>query len=227
MNTSSHISEKYKQIVPPHEKYCMPGPNEIKFISSNQTLSLVLGSCVSTVFVGKKDNYILAANHILLAKPHAESIAATKGAQEQVDEIISVFQDAYGIPLKDLYCLYVVGGGKKLSGISFNVHIKNLTETQAVLDQYKLPSLFNDTGSYFFSTYSISKKSLSIFIENKNTNTHISFIIDLDELFRQDPRQHSFLPASALDPENKGFNSFNKQEIIVFVTGARNRHPGF
>jgi len=64
---------------------------------------------------------------------------------------------------------------------------------------------------------------MSVFIDDKLGNIHMSYIIDLDKLFSLDLRQLSGLPASALKPRNRGFEELVDSGAIVFITGEKNR----
>jgi len=215
--------KNFEQIVPPEERYCFPGPNDVRFISNRQTLSLVLGSCISTVFIGKNDKYILAANHVLMAKSENDSVLPIKGAEEQIDEILEIFEKAYAIYPGDCLCLHLVGGGKKVAGEEFRVHKENVSESTKILAEKKFDILFKDTNSYFYSTYSINNKNLSVFIEDKIREIHLSFVIDLDQLFRLNHSSSDFLPASALIAGDRGFEEFVNSGVVVFITGNQGR----
>jgi chemotaxis receptor (MCP) glutamine deamidase CheD len=211
------------QIVPPAERYCFPRPNEIKFISNKQTLSLALGSCISTVFIGRNDKYILAANHIVIANPYDKSIIATKSAREQIEEILQIYEELYNIKSNDIRCFHIVGGGSKNIDSSFKVHIDNIIVSKKILKEKGFDIMFEDTKSYCIADYSLYKNNLSVFIENSIIKSHITFTIDLDRLFELKDIDKSILPAVALMPNNTGFEYFIDNKIIVFITGARER----
>ncbi|HOD15465.1 MAG TPA: hypothetical protein PK307_01750 [Spirochaetota bacterium] len=205
------------------EKYVLPGPDEVRFISSGQTLSLVLGSCISTVFVARGDQYILAANHIMIAREREPGIIAKKSARRQIDDILTAFRDDFGIPDHGYRCLHLVGAGNKGADNNFRVHSENISETMSVLDEKGIPVLFDDTWSHYFATYSIDRKSMSVFIEDKLAEVHLSYIIDLDRLFSLDYSRELPLPASALKARDPGFEELVSRGAIVFVTGEKNR----
>lgn len=216
------MSEMFPQILNLNDRYCFTGPNEVKFITGRQTMSIVLGSCISTVFIGKKEGYILAANHIVIAEPNKDSIVAKKGAQTQIDEIFDIFKNAFDLEKEDIRCLHVLGSGKKVSGESFSVHTNNVIAVSNILDNNNFIPVFNDTDSHFFASYSISEKNLSIFIENKITPSHISITLNLDNLFNLKQEDYELLPASML-VKNKSFESLVEKEVITFITGKKNR----
>lgn len=207
----------------PQERYVMPAPDQIRFVTRNQTLSLVMGSCISTVFIGRKNGYLLSANHIMIARERDPGVIAKRNARQQIDDILSIYRDELGIPDDDIRCLHMVGGGKKISNEAFNVHQENIIETGAVLSEKHIIPLFEDTGSYYFATYSLGEGNVSVFIEDKLANAHLSYIIDLEKLFSLDLRTVKDLPASALKPCNAGFEKFVKLGAIVFITGEKNR----
>ena len=214
------------RILPTGSNYANVKVNEIKFIQSKQTLVLVLGSCVSTVFIGKKDNYILAANHIFIAEPMSSSSGKPKSAKVLIDGIFTTFEQKFGINSNELICLYLIGGGNKKGKKEFTVNIKNINISKKIVRDNNFDILIEDVRNYYSSSFSISENQLSIFVENMTQNTHISFIIDLDKLFNlfnQENRDLPFLPVSALGPDNAGFEKFIDKKIITFVTGEKNR----
>jgi hypothetical protein len=210
-------------IINPPEKYLLPGPDQIRFAEAGQTLSLVLGSCISTVFIGRSSDYIVSANHIMIAREHSFGVIAKKSARQQIDEILSTYHDEFRIPDEDIRCLHLVGAGKKVNDTTFHIHDENIEETRMVLSEKNFIPLFDDTRSYYFATYSLSGSDISVFIEDKLGNTHMSYIIDLDRLFSLDVRHLSSMPASALKPRNKGFEELVDCGAIVFITGEKNR----
>jgi chemotaxis receptor (MCP) glutamine deamidase CheD len=205
------------------EKYVLPGPDQVRFISSGQTLSLVMGSCISTVFVARGDQYILAANHIMIARERESGVIAKKSARRQIDDILTAFHDDFGIPDDGFRCLHLVGAGKKGTDKLFRVHSENIAVTMSVLKEKGIPVLFNDTWSHYFATFSIDRKSMSVFIEDKLTEVHLSYILDLDRLFSLDLSQELPLPASALKSRDPGFEELVSRGAIVFITGEKNR----
>jgi len=205
------------------EKYLLPGPDQIRFAAQGQTLSLVLGSCISTVFIGRSSEYILAANHIMIAKERHAGIIAKKSARQQIDEILTAYHEEFKIPDHDILCLHLVGAGKKVNDATFRVHDENIAETRAVLTEKNIVPFFDDTRSYYFATYSLSGTDISIFIEDKLGGSHLSYIIDLKKLFSLEKQELHDLPASALKPCNRGFEKFVELGAIVFITGERNR----
>jgi len=209
-------------ILPKSEHYCSPGLNEIKFTAERQTISLVLGSCISTVLVGQGTSYILAANHIVIADPHEGSRIATKSARQQIEEMITVFEQKFEIPGDRIICLHMVGGGKKKEVNRFKIHERNIDISKEILQEKGILNIFNDTGSYYVSKYSIQKENLSVFIENKFTNEHISFVVDLDRIFEMDQNTIPVLPISSIK-KSDNFEHLVEKEIITFITGKRNR----
>lgn len=205
------------------EKYLLPGPDQVRFAVQGQTLSLVLGSCISTVFIARGGEYILAANHIMIARERHPGIIAKKSARQQIDEILTAYHEEFNIPDNDIRCLHLVGAGKKVNDNTFRIHDENIAETRTVLADKNIVPLFDDTRSYYFATYSIGGNDISIFIEDKLGGSHLSYIIDLNKLFSLDMRQLNDLPASALKPCNSGFEKFVELGAIVFITGERNR----
>lgn len=205
------------------EQYVMPGLNQVCFITGGQTLSLVLGSCISTVFIGRNDRFVMAANHIVIARQKKESIVAKRSAQEQIDDILRLYDEEFRVPNDRLVCLHLVGAGKKLAGDSFTIDAENVEVTSALLAEREIPVLFNDTRSHYFATFSLGSGSLSVFIEDKITNVHISYIIDLERLFGADWKKIGALPASALKPDNLAFEEMVEEGVIVFITGEKNR----
>ncbi len=216
MNKTSHIIDC-------NEKYLLPGPDQVRFAAQGQTLSLVLGSCISTVFIGRNNGYILSANHIMIARERTPGVIAKKSARQQIDEILHAYHDEFHISDPDIRCLHLVGAGRKINNDSFHVHDENITETWAALSEKNFTPLFDDTRSYYFATYSLSGDDMSVFIEDKLGGSHLSYIIDLKKLFSLDACQLADLPASALKPCNKGFEEFVRLGVIVFITGEKNR----
>ncbi len=218
------MDDKYlKYILPENERYCMPNLNEVKFIGNNQTISLVLGSCISTVFIGRGDRTILAANHIVIASHDHNYSSRLKDANEQIGEILEVFHEVYEIPLSKIFCFHVIGAGKKVNDVTFMVPEENILETYRVLYEKKIEALFNDTGSHIYATFSISDSILSVFVENKFQKKHISYAVDLDKMFSLGNDLFKFFPVSAIEPNNKGFETLVENLIIPYVTGSRNR----
>ncbi len=203
------------------EHYCIPGLNEIRFISEKQTIALVLGSCTSTVLIGRGANYILGANHIVIADPTPGSRLATKGAVQQVNELLAGFDSLFGISPDNVICLHLVGGGKK-KDVTIDINEKNINSTAKALESKGILTIFKDTGNYFVSDYSIQKNNLSVFIENKFSGRHISFIIDLDQLFLLEDSIRPCFPVSSLEPTEE-FDFLVDKGIITFITGKRDR----
>ncbi|MCP4130066.1 MAG: hypothetical protein GY754_03515 [bacterium] len=217
-NSLNNKKKEQEQILNDDQRYCNPGPNQVRFISEKQTLSVILGSCISTVFIGKNKHFVLAANHIVIANPRPNSHAASKSALQQVDEIIDIFKKVYGIYKEKLICLHLVGAGQRLASIPFSVNEDNIKGTELILKEKNFKFLFKDTNSYFHCTYSISGSSLSIFVEDKIEHTHKSFIIDLDKLFQADQESLPSLPVAAL-VANRGFERMVHEKIITTITG--------
>lgn len=205
------------------EKYVLPGPDQSRFISNGQTLSLVMGSCISTVFVARGDRYILAANHIMIARERETGIIAKKSARKQIDEILTAFRDDFHIADDAFRCLHLVGAGKKGTDSFFRIHSENIAETISVLEEKHIPVLFNDTWSHYFATYSINGDRMSVFIEDKLADVHLSYILDLDRLFSLELNNGLALPASALKAQDPGFEELVTRGAIVFITGEKNR----
>ncbi|TFH41171.1 MAG: hypothetical protein E4G96_06035 [Chrysiogenales bacterium] len=204
--------------------YVMPGPNQVRFISNGQTLYLVLGSCISSVLIGKnEDRYFATANHIMIAKEHKSAIIAMKSAKNQIEEMLVFFDKKYRVVRDRIRCLHLVGAGSKVSDTSFHVHHDNIMETRSVLEREGIDILFEDTGSYYFATYSIRDKHISVFVENRLSNTHLSYIIDMEQLFSLDVGSCLALPASGLKPGNRGFEELVERGIVIFITGERSR----
>ncbi len=202
--------------------YCLPSLNEVLFISHKQTLSLVMGSCVSTVFIGRRgDRYILGANHIVIASPRKKSVVATRSAREQVEDIRRVLQEEFAVADRDMLCLHLIGGGSRDAKTALTVPLRNIAETGHILEGMNHPPLFRDVGSYHYSTYSLYENRLSLFIENKMSQLHKSFIMDLDRLFEISWKGVSVFPASALEAQDRGFEYLAEQGIIVFITGEK------
>jgi len=221
-NDEIQITDFTEFTLPPGERYCSPTLNEVKFISDKQTLSLVLGSCISTVIIGRGKEYILAANHIVIANPHRESKVARKGALQQINEMLYVFKNLYNIEEKDLICFHLVGAGNKQGSNKFQVNLTNIEETSKILKEKKLLTVFNDTESYYVTKYSLGGENMSVFIENKFRSEHLSFIVDLKKLFRIDPLIKPRLPISSID-QSKEFEYLIDENVIVFITGDKNR----
>jgi chemotaxis receptor (MCP) glutamine deamidase CheD len=211
------------KILHPADKYVMPGPDQVRFITQGQTLSLILGSCISTVFIGRNSEYIVSANHIMIAREHPHGIIAKKSALRQIDEILEHYRDDFAVDLKDIRCLHLVGAGKKMAGETFHVHSENIDETRSVLSSKKIDIFFDDTRSHYFATFSLDRSHMSVFVEDKLAGVHLSYILDLDKLFDFDPGKSRNLPASALKPGNLGFEEFVEKGVIVFITGEKNR----
>ena len=221
--TDDHII----QVLPPEEHYCIPKLNEIRFVGHRQTLSLVLGSCISTVFVGGSGPFVIAANHIVIANPREGSIIATKSAQEQIDEILDVYDRAFGICRDDICCLHLIGAGSKSGKTEFRVPEENIREVKKILGDNSFRVMFNDTGSYFFATYSLYETNLAVFIENKMKKEHISFTIDLKRMIRKEVCDSALLPASSLVRSDPGFEYLVSEGVISFITGSRDRSREF
>jgi chemotaxis receptor (MCP) glutamine deamidase CheD len=205
------------------EKYVLPGPDQVRFISGGQTMSLVMGSCISTVFVARKDRYILAANHIMIARERETALIAKKSARCQIDEILDAFRDDFHVDKDAFRCLHLVGAGRKSADSTFRVHSENISETLAVLEEKGIPLLFDDTWSHYFATYSMDGGRMSVFIEDKLAETHLSYILDLERLFDLDLAEKLPLPASALKAKDPGFEELVNRGVIVFITGEKNR----
>lgn len=205
------------------DKYVMPGPDQVRFITNGQTLSLILGSCISTVFIGRNSGYVVSANHIMIAREHPHGIIAKKSALRQIDEILEHYRDDFSVDRKDIRCLHLVGAGKKVAGESFRVHSENIEETKSVLESKKIDVFFNDTRSHYFATFSLDKANMSVFIEDKLAGVHLSYILDLDRLFDFDIAASDAMPASALKAGNPGFEELVENGVIVFITGEKNR----
>jgi hypothetical protein len=218
------IETHFPQVLPPEEHYCIPKLNEIRFIGHRQTLSLVLGSCISTVFVGGSGPFVVAANHIVIANPREGSIVATKSAQEQIDEIVGVYEQAFGIGRNDICCLHLIGAGSKSGNKEFRVPEENIREAEKILAGNSFNVMFKDTGSYFFATYSLFKTGLAVVIENKMKMEHISFTIDLERMIRHNVCDSALLSASALARSDPGFEYLVSEGVISFITGSRDRN---
>lgn len=203
--------------------YVMPGPNQVRFITSGQTINLVMGSCISTVFIGKNGRYVAAANHIMIARRNEGGIIATRNARQQIDEIIDMYRTRFDIGGRDLRCLHLVGGGRKTADETFTIHLENISETRTILAEKSIDVMFDDTRSHYYASYSLGEGMLSVFIEDQLVGGHLSYIIDLDRLFDLDPRQTAGLPASALKPGNAGFETCVDRGVITFITGQRDR----
>lgn len=203
--------------------YVMPAPNQVRFITGGQTITLVMGSCISTVFIGRNSRYVAAANHIMIARQREGSVIATRNARVQIDEILDMYRTRFDIGSKDLRCLHLVGGGRKNADESFTVHLENISESRAILAEKDIDIMFDDTRSHFFASYSLGDGMMSVFIEDQLANVHLSYIIDLERLFALDPKQTGNLPASALKTGNAGFEGFVDRGVITFITGQRDR----
>ncbi len=222
MNNSTELH--YEQILPPDEHYCIPRINEIRFTGHRQTLSLVLGSCISTVFVGGEGPFMVAANHIVIANPRDGSIVATKSAQKQIDEIVDIYDNAFGIKRDNICCLHLIGAGSRSEKDSFRVPEENIREAEKILRENGLKILFRDTGSYFFSTYSLYKTNLAVFIENIMLMEHITFTIDLQKIFNRNICECELLPSSALACRHPGFEYLVSEGVVTSITGPRSRN---
>ena len=205
-------------------EYYSPGINKSQFISENQSLCLVLGSCISTVFIGKKDNYVLAANHIVIADPGPDSIIGKRSAKELVDEILHKFREEYSIDPEDIFCFHLIGAGRQVSGDSFLIHENNIKESENILRSKGFKVLFNDTNSHFSAIYSLREDNLSVFIKNLSQKIHVSFIMDLNKLFEMNTDVMPFIPASAMTPNNEGFEKFIENHAIISITGSKTRN---
>lgn len=203
--------------------YVMPAPNQVRFITGGQTLTLVMGSCISTVFIGRNMRYVAAANHIMIARQRQGSVIATRDAREQIDEIIDMYRARFDIRQGDLRCLHLVGGGRKTADESFTIHLENISEARSILAEKKIGIMFDDTRSHYFASYSLGDGMMSVFIEDQLGGSHLSYIIDLGQLFDLDPSRAAALPASALKPANAGFEELVERGVITFITGLRNR----
>lgn len=217
------IDTQFAQVLPPEEHYCIPKLNEIRFVGHRQTLSLVLGSCISTVFVGGSGPFVIAANHIVIANPREGSIVATKSAQEQIDEIVDVYDKAFGIGRNDICCLHLIGAGSKSGKKEFRVPEQNIREVKKILGDNSFNVMFSDTGSFFFATYSLYRENLAVFIENKIKKEHISFTIDLGRLIKHGACNSALMPASSLVRSDPGFEYLVSEGIISLVIGSRDR----
>lgn len=205
------------------ERYCRVEQDEIRFIGDRQTLSVVLGSCISTVFIGKNSGYYLAANHIVIAKPQNNDYYKKKSAEEHITEILRAYNDVYNINVNDIFCLHLIGAGSMIKNSIVHINTDNIAESRKVLTEKKLNILFNDTGSYCTAIFSLNTNFLSVFIEDKLKGSSVSYIIDLDTLFKQPVREFPYIPASALIARNKGFEYFVRDKIILSITGSVNR----
>ena len=219
MTTLQNAGELYNERRP----YVIPAPNQVRFITGGQTINLVMGSCISTVFIGRNSRYVAAANHIMIARRRPDGIIATRDAREQIDEIMNIYQERFDIAAGDLLCLHLVGGGRKTADESFTVHLENISETRAILEEKGIDVMFDDTRSHYFASYSLADGMVSVFIEDQLAGVHLSYIIDLERLFALDPKLVTGLPASALKPENDGFEGLVERGVITFITGQRNR----
>jgi chemotaxis receptor (MCP) glutamine deamidase CheD len=209
-------------IVPKEKRQASPNLNEIRFIGDRQMLSLVLGSCISTVLVGKGESYVLAANHIVIARPPEESRVATIGARQQIDIMMAVFEKHFKISRKNIRCLHLIGGGKKLEGSVYKINEDNIRQTREIIREMKIQTIFDDTGSYTVSKYSMAGRNISVFVENKFINEHLTFLIDLDRLFRLDPIILPRLPVSSLRPSRE-FEYLIDEKVIFMLTGQKLR----
>jgi hypothetical protein len=182
-----------------------------------------MGSCISTVFIGRNSRFVAAANHIMIAREHGSGIIAMRNARQQIDEILEIYRTQFDIGVDGLRCLHLVGGGKKTADTSFTVHLENISETRAILAEKNIDIMFDDTRSHYFASYSLRDDMLSVFIEDQLAEVHLSYIIDLNRLFSIDPKQGGNFPASALKPGNVGFEEYVDQGVITFITGQKNR----
>lgn len=219
MTTMQDAGEQYEK----QSTYVMPAPNQVRFITGGQTITLVMGSCISTVLIGKNSRYVAAANHIMIARKRPDGIIATRDAREQIDEMIDIYRERFDIAASDLRCLHLVGGGRKTADESFTVHLENISETRAILAENGIDIMFDDTRSHYFASYSLADGMVSVFIEDQLAGIHLSYIIDLERLFALDPKLAAGLPASAMKPENAGFEGLVERGVITFITGQRNR----
>ncbi len=208
-------------ILPPDEHYCVPKQNEIRFIGNRQTIALVMGSCISTVFVAGRGPYFAAANHIVIANPAEGSIIATKGARMQIEQIIEVFEREYGVGSGDIRCLHLIGAGSGKD--RFRIAEENVREVVSILDEKRDRPVFRDTGSYMHATYSINGPGLSVLVENLMLKEHLSFSIDLDRLMSERVKDSSLLPAAPLVPNDPGFEFLVAKRVITFIPGTRKR----
>jgi chemotaxis receptor (MCP) glutamine deamidase CheD len=216
--------DKYKKyILPKEERYCMPNLNEVKIIGNQQSISLVLGSCISTVFIGRGEQTVLAANHIVIANQSLYHSNGLKDASQQISEILEVFKEVYKIPHDKIFCFHVLGAGKKVNDVTFMIPEENIQETYRILLDKKVPVLFNDTGSHIYANFSINDSFLSVFIENKFQKKHISYLIDIEKMCAIKNELFDLFPVSAIEPNNKGFEALVKKSVITFITGNKNR----
>jgi len=219
MTTLQNAGELYNERSP----YVMPAPNQVRFITGGQTINLVMGSCISTVFIGRNSRYVAAANHIMIARRRSDGVIATRDARDQIDEMLEMYREKFNIGAGDLRCLHLVGGGRKTNDESFMIHLENISETRAILEEKGMDVMFDDTRSHYFASYSLADGMVSVFIEDQLAGVHLSYIIDLDRLFTLDPKLVTGLPASALKPENAGFEGLIERGVITFITGQRDR----
>jgi chemotaxis receptor (MCP) glutamine deamidase CheD len=218
------MDDKYqKYILPETERYCMPNLNEVRFIGNNQTISLVLGSCISTVFIGRGDKTVIAANHIVIANNDSSYSNNIKSANTQIGEILEVFREVYHIPMSNIFCFHVLGAGKKVNDDTFMIPEENILETYKILSEKKVQVLCNDTGSHIYATFSLSNSIISVFIENKFQKKHISYSIDINKMYKAGKELFKFFPVSAIEPNNQGFEILINKSIITFITGNRSR----
>ena len=204
------------------ERYCTAQPNQICFISDRQTMHLTMGSCISTVFIGKNGRYVLAANHIIIAKAREGSPAAKKGAQEQILEIIHRFESDFGITKENIRCVHIIGGGTRHSDTSFKIHEENARETDLVLSSLGFRSILIDTNSFISAIFSVSRNNLSVFIEDTISKHHITYTLNIDLLFSH-CSQNQLVPASALAPNNIEFEKLVANGAIYGISGSRLR----
>ena len=165
---------------------------------------------------------MMGANHIVMAKPPQGSRVATRSAKEQIDIILAVFDQYYNIQKRDLICLHFIGGGKKLEGSIYKINEENILHTREILRSMKSRIIFDDSGSYTVSKYSISDRNLSVFVENKFINEHLSFSVNLDRLFKLDPIIIPRLPISSLK-RSREFDYLVDEGVIFSVTGSKLR----
>ncbi len=209
-------------ILPKSERYSILHLNEIKVISHGQTLAMVLGSCVSTIFIAKHNtDFYLAANHIVIANPKIAS-GPMLSAENQINIILELFQQNFDIKPAELLCFHLIGGGAKNFNHKFAVHLDNQQITQTILTEKKYTLFFQDVGSYYTANYSIYKNNLATFVENKFIKRHFSFILDLNLLFEQNLENYR-LPASVIKPGDPGFEQLVTNKVITSITGERNR----
>lgn len=224
MNNKNMMPDFSEYILPQDQRYSIAGLNKIMFISHKQTLSLVLGSCVSTVIIGRSaGKNILAANHIVIADPEKNSVVASKNAKTQIETIVEIYRKHYGIEVSDLLCLHLVGGGTKNTSGVFDIHIRNTEISKSILKELDIPVVFQDTGSFFNATYSIFENNISVFTENTTDGIHFSFVMNLDLLYEAAAQKRIKKTASAVAPANPEFEFLAESGVITLITGERKR----